>query len=200
VEAAGFGNQFGDYDRQLTGSVGLTMPIFTGGLTSSQVRQAAELNNADRMAIERARRDAVQDVAQAWNVLLGARANLVANEEQVRAARSAFDGTREEAQVGLRTTLDLLNAEQELRRAELDLITARRDEYVAAAQVLAAMGDLEAENLTEGVPIYDPARNFDRVRRSWGWTPWEHAVEMIDRVGAPPIGAPPADSPIATAD
>lgn len=199
TEAAGYGNQFGDYHRQVTGSIGLTMPIFTGGLTNSQVRQASALNNADRMAIERARRDAVQNVAQAWNVLLGARANLVANEEQVRAARSAFEGTREEAQVGLRTTLDLLNAEQELRRAELDLITTRRDEYVAAAQVLAAMGDLEAENLTEGVPIYDPGENFDRVRRSWGWVPWEHAVEVIDRLGAPPVGAPPPDSPITTA-
>ncbi|HEX6861156.1 MAG TPA: TolC family outer membrane protein [Caulobacteraceae bacterium] len=199
VEVADFGNQFGDYDRQVTSSIGLTMPIFTGGLGNSQVRQAASLNKADRVAIERARRDAVRDVAQAWNVLLGARANLVANEEQVQAARSAYNGTREEALVGLRTTLDLLNVEQELRRAELDVITARRDEYVAAAQVLAAMGDLDAENLTDGVPIYDPADNFDQARKSWGWVPWERAVEVIDRIGAPRVGARPPDSPIANA-
>jgi outer membrane protein len=199
TEVAGFGNQFGDYDRQVTGAVVVSIPLFAGGLTNSQVRQAGELNNADRMAIERARRDAVRDVSQAWNVLLGARANVVANEEQVRAARSAFDGTRAEVQVGLRTTLDLLNAEQELRRAELDLVTAHRDEYVAAAQVLAAMGDLDAENLTEGVPIYDPGANFDRVSRSWGWVPWEPAVEAIDRLGAPRVGAPPPASPITPA-
>lgn len=197
AELAGVGNQFGDYDRQVTGAVALTMPIFTGGLTNSQVRQASAQNDADRVAIEGARRDALQDVAQAWNGLLGARANLTAVEEQVRATRIAFEGAREEAQVGLRTTLDVLNAEQELRNAELALVTARRDEYVAAAQVLAAMGELEARNLVQGVEVYDPETNFNRVKRSWGWVPWEHVVEVIDRVGAPPIGADPADSPVA---
>lgn len=196
-EVEGVGNQFGDYDRAIAGSVVASVPIFTGGLTNSQVRQAAERNNADRIAIEGARRDALQDVAQAWNGLLGARANLTANEEQVRAGRIAFEGTREEAQVGLRTTLDVLNAEQELRQAELALVTARRDEYVAAAQVLAAIGELEARNLTHGVEIYDPETNFNRVKRSWGWVPWEHLVEVVDRVGAPPIGRDPAESPVA---
>lgn len=198
-ETAGIGNQFGDYDRAVSGTVALSVPLFTGGLINSQVRQAAERNNADRIAIEGARRNVLQDVAQAWNALHGARANLAANEEQVRAARIAFEGTREEAQVGLRTTLDVLNAEQELRQAELALVTARRDEYVAGAQVLAAMGELEARNLTQGVEIYDPTVNFNRVKRSWGWVPWEHLVEVVDRVGAPPIGADPPDSPIATA-
>lgn len=191
------GNRFGDYDREVTGSVVATMPLFTGGLTNSQIRQASARNQADRIAIEGARRDTLQDVAQAWNQLLGARANLTANEEQVRAARIAFEGTREEAQVGLRTTLDTLNAQQELRQAELALVGARRDEYVAAAQVLAAMGDLEARNLVQGVEVYDPATNFNRVKRSWGWVPWEHAVELIDRVGAPPIGRDPPESPVA---
>jgi len=197
ADANGDDSPFQDYDRALTVSVAGSLPIFTGGLTNSQVRQAAERNNADRIAIEGARRDVLQDVAQAWNQLLGQRANLTANEEQVRAARIAFEGTREEAQVGLRTTLDVLNAEQELRQAELALVTARHDEYVAAALVLSAMGDLEASKLVPGVPVYDPAANFNRVKRSWGWVPWEHAVELIDRVGAPPIGRDPADSPVA---
>src|SRR5690606_14974248 len=141
-----------------------SMPIFTGGLTNSQVRQARERNNADRIAIEGARREVLQQVSQAWNQLLGARANLVANEEQVRAARIAFEGVREETQVGLRTTLDVLNAEQELRNAELALVNARRDEYVAGALVLSAMGLLEAQNLVPGVEVYDASANFDRVK------------------------------------
>lgn len=197
VEVDDIGNRFGDYDREITGQVVASLPLFTGGLTNSEIRQASANNQADRIAIEGARRDIVQDVAQAWNQLQGARANLTANEEQVRAAAIAFEGTREEAQVGLRTTLDVLNAQQELRQAELALVGARRDEYVAAAQVLAAMGDLEARNLVQGVEIYDPATNFNRVKRSWGWVPWEHAVEAVDRVGAPPIGADPAESPVA---
>ncbi len=198
-ERAGVGNQFGDYDRQVTGAVALSMPLFTGGLSNSQVRQAAERNNADRVAIEGARRDAMQAVAQSWNALSGARANLSANEEQVKAARIAFEGTREEAQVGLRTTLDVLNAEQELRNAELALVSARRDEYVAAAQVLAAMGDLNTSTLAIDVPAYDPADNFNKVKFGWGWVPWEPVVEAVDRVGAPPGAGPAPDTPIATA-
>ncbi|MGE5502709.1 MAG: TolC family outer membrane protein, partial [Ignavibacteriales bacterium] len=172
-ETNGQGNQFGDYDRALAGSVVATMPIFTGGLTSSQVRQASARDDAARIAIEGSRRNTLQDVAQAWNQLLGARANLTANQEQVNASQIAFEGTRQEMQVGLRTTLDVLNAEQELRQAELALVSARHDEYVAAASVLAAMGDLEAAKLTPGVPIYDPAKNFNKVSHSWGWVPWE---------------------------
>jgi len=195
-DVAGNGNQFGDYDRAVTGSVVATVPIFTGGLTSSQVRQASARDDAARIAIEGSRRNVLQDVAQAWNQLLGARANLTANQEQVNAATIAFEGTRQEAQVGLRTTLDVLNAEQELRSAELALVTARHDEYVAGASVLAAMGDLEASKLVAGVQVYDPAKNFNRVSHSWGWVPWEYGVELLDRVGAPPIGPDPTDSPV----
>ncbi len=191
-------SRFNDYDRALSASVVASVPIFTGGLTNSRIRQSAERNNADRIAIEGARRDVLQSVSQSWNQLLGSRANLAANEEQVRAARIAFEGVREEAQVGLRTTLDVLNAEQELRNAELALISARRDEYVAGALVLSAMGLLEAQNLVPGVEVYDASANFDRVKRSWGWVPWEPVVEVIDRVGAPVIGPAPQDSPIAT--
>jgi outer membrane protein len=184
-----------DFSRDVTVSAVASFPIFTGGLTSSQIRQAAERNNVDRISIESARRQVLLAVAQAWNQLLGARANLISNEEQVRATNIAYEGTRQEAQVGLRTTLDVLNAEQELRNAELALVSARHDEYVAAAAVLAAMGELYAENLTPGVPLYDPKKNFDKVRHSFGWVPWQPAVEVIDRVGAPGVVNRPPPSP-----
>jgi outer membrane protein len=128
----------------------------------------------------------VQQVAQAWNNLQAQRASLISNEEQVRAARVAFEGVQAEAQAGLRTTLDVLNAAAELRQAELDLHGSRRNAYVAGAQVLNAMGLLEARMLTPGVEIYDPAANFNRVRGK-GWLPWEPVVETLDKVGAPPI-------------
>src|SRR5439155_25086541 len=106
------------------------------------------------------------------NQLLGARANLVANEEQVRAAAIAFEGTRQEAQVGLRTTLDVLNTEQDLRNAQFALVNARHDEYVAGAAVLASMGSLNAKAFAD-VQVYDPKANFDKVRHAFGWVPWE---------------------------
>ncbi|MDP2258819.1 MAG: TolC family outer membrane protein [Caulobacter sp.] len=195
----GFGGQFENYSDSVSGSVTVRMPIFTGGLINSSVRAATERNRADQLGIEEARRTALRTVSQAWNSLVGARANLIANEEQVRATRIAFEGVRQEAQVGLRTTLDVLNAEQELRNAELAMINARRDEYVASAILLAAMGKLEARYLTPDVPIYDPVLNATRVNASWGWVPWEPVLEVVDRVGGPEISSPPADAPVATA-
>jgi outer membrane protein len=195
----GTGGQFENYSQSVSGSVTVRMPIFTGGLINSGIRAATERNRADQLAIEEARRTALRTVSQAWNSLVGARANLVANEEQVRATRIAFEGVRQEAQVGLRTTLDVLNAEQELRNAELAMINARRDEYVASAILLAAMGKLEARYLTPDVETYDPVLNANRVNFSWGWVPWEPVLEIVDRVGGPIISAPPADAPVATA-
>jgi outer membrane protein len=177
----------------------VTVPLFTGGLTESQIRQAKERNNTDRINIEGARRQVLQNVSTAWNQLLGARANLVSNEEQVRAATVAFEGVRQEAQVGLRTTLDVLNAEQELRSAELALVTAKHDEYVAAAGLLSAMGRLEIKNLNPAVPVYDPKTSFDKVNHSWGWVPWEGPVHALDQIFSPQPGPAPADVPVATA-
>lgn len=186
-EANGVGDQFKDYDRAVTGAITATVPLFTGGLTSSQIRAAIERENAAHIAVEGAKRTALQSVSNAWSSLLASRSNLVSNEEQVRAAKIAFEGVRQEQQVGLRTTLDVLNAQQELRSAELALVNARRDEYVAAATVLQAMGALNVASLAPDVARYDPATSYDRVNRALGWVPWEPAVQVIDKVGAPPI-------------
>ncbi|MDO8297863.1 MAG: TolC family outer membrane protein [Caulobacter sp.] len=200
----GAGGAFDDYQRSVSGRVAVSVPLFTGGLINSQVRAAQESNNADRQAIEETRRGVLRTVSQAWNSLVGARANLAANEEQVRAARIAFEGVRQEAQVGLRTTLDVLNAEQELRNAELSLVNARHDEYVAAAVLLSAMGKLEARYLTPDVAQYDVTANGKVFSHQLGWTPWDPAIELIDRVGAPPRPAPPAegsvDAPVSTSN
>lgn len=196
----GSGSPFADYSHNIQGTAVVTMPIFTGGFTQSQIRQAAERNNADRIGIEGVRRQVLLQVSQAWNQLLGSRANLLSNEEQVRAAGVAYEGIKQEAQVGLRTTLDVLNQEQELRNAELALVNARHDEYVAGAGVLAAMGVLDVRTVAPDATAYDPKANFDKVRHGFGWTPWEPAVEALDRVGAPavvqrpPVGATPASA------
>ena len=110
-----------------------------------------------------------------------ARANITSSEQQVAAARIAAEGTRQEQQVGLRTTIEVLNAEQELRQAELNQVFSRRDEYVAAANVLATMGRLEARNLVPSVAQYDAAKNFRKLRMTWGWVPWEEPVGIVDQ-------------------
>jgi outer membrane protein len=106
----------------------------------------------------------------------------------VRAAEISLEGTRQEQEVGLRTTLDILNADVELRNAQLSLVVARHDEYVGAATVLVAMGRLEAKDLIPTVPQYDAAHNFRRLRLSLGWVPWEEPISLVDRaVAVPPI-------------
>jgi outer membrane protein len=86
----------------------------------------------------------------------------------------------------------VLNAEQELRQAELNVVSSRRDEYVAAANVLATMGRLEARDLIPSVPQYDAARNFRKLRMTWGWVPWEEPISILDRAATPWPSSPPA--------
>jgi outer membrane protein len=186
--------EFQDYDRELIAGATVTVPIFSGGLVSSRVRQAVERNNTDRINVEGARRTVLQSLTQAWNQLTSARANIASTEQQVAAARIAQEGTRQEQQVGLRTTIDVLNAEQELRQAELSQVSARRDEYVAAALVLGNMGRLEARYLTPSVPQYDARANFRSLRVTWGWVPWEEPIGLVDSIGVPQ----PKDKPITT--
>ena len=181
----GAGSQFDDYDRAINGSITASVPIFTGGLTSSQIRAAKERENAAHVAVEGAKRAALQQISTAWNNLLAARASLVSNEEQVRAAKIAFEGVRQEQQVGLRTTLDVLNAQLELANAEVALVVARHDEYVASASVLQAMGVLNVANLAPDVERYDPVKSYNKVNHSVGWVPWEPVIQVIDKVAAP---------------
>ena len=189
-----------DATRTFRAGATLTVPLFTGGLTSSRVRAATERNNADRINVEVARRSVMQSLTQAWNQHLASRANIVSTEQQVKAAKIAAEGTHQEQQVGLRTTLDVLNAEQDLRNAELSQVTARRDEFVATSLVLAQMGRLEAPMLDVSVTRYDPAANFKSNRVTWGWVPWEEPIALVDGVLTPktvekPIAPQPPAAP-----
>ncbi len=188
----------GSFDKNITASAVFTQPLFTGGLNSSRIRQALEDDNTQRIAVESARRQAVLSVSQAWNQLQAAQAGITANQKQVEADQVAFEGTRQEAQVGLRTTLDVLNAEQELNNAELALVNARRDHYVASAAVLNAMGRLEVRYLAVGVSPYDAEKPFKRVRNA-GSLPWDYAVSTLDAIGSPHIIKAPAQGPLVTA-
>ncbi|WP_312165544.1 TolC family outer membrane protein [Phenylobacterium sp.] len=174
-----------DSSRTVRAGATLTVPLFTGGLTSSRVRAASERHNAERINVEIARRAVMQSLTQAWNQHLASKANIASTDQQVRAARIAAEGTKQEQEVGLRTTLDVLNAEQELRNAELSQVSARRDEFVASSLVLSQMGRLEAPMLDVGVTRYDPATNFNKNRITWGWVPWEEPIAVVDGVLTP---------------
>jgi outer membrane protein len=183
VTSPSTGLPFGARDA-LTASASLSVPLFTGGLNGSRVRQALERDNASIIGIDGARRQVLQAVSQAWARVLSTAAALKSNEEQVKADTIAAEGVRQEYQVGLRTTIDVLNAEQELRDAQLALVNSRHDNYVATSQLLAAMGRLEARNLVNSVAVYDPKANFDRVKNK-GTIFVDKIIEGIDQIGKP---------------
>lgn len=145
----------------------LTVPLYQSGSVYSQVRQARQVNSQRMQEIEETVRAVRESVIQAWELLETSRSRIGANEEAVRANTIALEGVEQEAQVGSRTTLDVLNAEQELLQSKVDLVTARRDQYVAIYSVLAAIGKLNARDLNLEVDYYDPATNYERVRNKW---------------------------------
>jgi len=178
----------GDYDRNALAQVTISQPLLTGGLRASAVRSAVAQDTADRIAIEASRRAVVQQTAQAWYQFLAGQQQTLANQAQVTAAEDALKGVQLEYGYGLRSTLDVLIADQNLRSAQVALAGSRHDTYVAEAQVLSAVGRLEAASLLPNESSYDPAKSFDRVRRS-GALPWDGVVSGLDSLGAPQ--APP---------
>ena len=114
------------------------------------------------------RRAVEQTTATAYALWEMTRASRQATQEQIRAAQVAFDGVREEATLGARTTLDVLNAEQELLNAKADLIGALADEQIAAYRVLAQMGQLTVDHLNLPVQKYDPVQYYNLVKDAPG--------------------------------
>ncbi len=187
------------YDRSITAAVVFSQPLFTSGLNSSRVREALERDNSALLEIEATRRGLVQLVAQAWDQLVSTQSAIAIEDRQVDVEKVAVEGNRIEERVGLRSTIDMLNAELELANTRLALVQSRHDEYVAGAALLSAMGLLEARFLTPGVQAYSPEASFDRVK-TLGAAPWESAVEVVDGIGAPNSPAPRVSSPEAGAD
>jgi outer membrane protein len=159
------------YERDNATSAGIAaqvqVPLYQSGAEYSQIRQAQESHSQRRVLIASAERQVIEGVTNAWEQLRAARAVIVSSKEQVRANEIALDGVRQEAAVGSRTTLDVLDAEQTLLNARVLLVRAQREEYVAGFQLLSAVGRLNAVNLKLDVKLYDPAVNYEDVRDQW---------------------------------
>ena len=162
----GVSDDVGSKDRYTTGSVSLTVtqPIYQGGALASQYRRTLANRDAAKSGLLTAQENVVQGVANAFTRLETARASLISTAEQVRAARVAFEGVREEAKLGARTTLDVLSAEQDLLDAQTNQISARAEQAVATYQLLQAQGLLTAERLGLAVQIYDPTLYYNLVK------------------------------------
>jgi TolC family type I secretion outer membrane protein len=145
----------------------IRLPLYQSGLVSSRVREAKQRRSQRRVEIEAARRAAEQRAVSAWEALISGRAQIESFQDNVRAADIALEGVRQENAVGARTILDILDAEQELLDAQVNLVRAQRDEIVASFQVLAAIGRLTPDELELDVEAYDPTADYQSVRDLW---------------------------------
>lgn len=153
------------YNASVLGT--LSVPVYQGGSEYSLIRQAKETLGQRRLDLDNARDTVRQNVVQSWGQLEAAKANIEATQSQVQAAEIALNGVREEARVGQRTTLDVLNAQQELVNARVSLVSAQRDRVVASYTLLSAVGRLSPQMLGLRVPTYDPKVHYHQVRDSW---------------------------------
>lgn len=181
------------YSNAAAATITLNQPIFAGGEIASQVRQAIESNNADRLSIDDARQQVILSVSSTWEQLVAARKQLSSLSDEVAADEFSFYGNREEAKLALRSTIDVLNAELELTGAQQNLIRARATEYSTRVQLLAAMGVLTPTLLSPKVPIYDAADHLRHVQHA-GETPLEWPARALDAIGQPKISPPPPAS------
>jgi outer membrane protein len=136
-------------------------PLYQGGAEWSNIRQAKELFNKSRMDTEFARRRTDEGVSNAWEAYRASKASVEANRQQVKASEIAFEGVQQELEVGSRTTLDVLDQQQELLNARVALVRSERDEIVAGYSLLASVGKLTAQELQLPVQVYDPKGNYD---------------------------------------
>ncbi len=181
----------GAYRRTIAGYATVTQPLYAAGMNASNVRRAVAQNDSDVSRIEITRRQLVAAVAGAWNQALADHASTSAAHAQTRAADATATGMREEYRGGLRSTFDVLYAEQVLRDAKITEVETIHDDYVAQANILSLVGALEAHNIIPGAPRYDPNKHLRQITRWDMLTPWGVVIDQLDALGAPGSGQPP---------
>jgi outer membrane protein len=145
----------------------VAVPLYQGGAEYAAIRQAKETHGQRQLDLDAARDQARVAAVQAWSQLEAAKNSIQSTQTQVKSAESALNGVREEARLGQRTTLDVLNAQQELVSARIALVVAQRDRLIFSYSLLAAVGGLSPAVLKLHVPTYDPAVHYHQVRDLW---------------------------------
>ena len=145
----------------------LTVPLYQGGAEYSAVRQARQDATRLRQIVDDQRRTAASQASTAWETLTSARASVDSVRAQIRAAEIALDGVQREAVVGSRTTLDVLNAEQELLNARVSLVRSLANVVNASHSLAQAVGRLTARDLALPVALYDQEAYYRAVRDRW---------------------------------
>nr|WP_087573712.1 TolC family outer membrane protein [Sphingomonas sp. CDS-1] len=155
-------------NKQASAGVQLNIPFYQGGRPAAQVRRSQALESQAMEKEIEVERGVIAQTRSAYASWQASLESIQSNQKAVDAANLSLEGVRAENSVGSRTILDILNAEQEAVNAKVQLVTARRNAYVAGFSLLAAMGHAEADDLNlEAGTLYDPMVNYDRVKGKW---------------------------------
>jgi outer membrane protein len=146
----------------------LTVPLYQGGAEYAAIRQSKETLGQRRLDLDTVRDQVQSAVVQSWGQNEAAKAQIIATQAGVTSAEVALNGVREEARVGQRTTLDVLNAQQTLVNARVALVTAQHDRVVASYAVLTAVGSLSPQVMGLRTEVYDAVVHYQQVRDAWG--------------------------------
>ncbi len=199
-------SDFAQSETTANAGVQITIPIFQGGLPAARQRQATARQSAALEQVIAVERDVIAQTRASWSSWQASMAIIQSSQVAVEAAELSLEGVRAENSIGNRTVLEVLNAEQELLSARAQLVTARRNAYVAGFTLLAAMGKAEARDLGflgEG-QLYDPVANYDRVSgRIWDFDRDPEPVTVsTTTAGTAPQTAeiPEVDEPAGTSD
>jgi outer membrane protein len=157
----------GDFRTTASVTAQLSVPIYEGGEFYARTRQAKETAGQARINVDVTRDQVRAAVVSSWGALEAAKAQIIAAQAQVNANEIALNGVREEAKVGQRTTLDVLNAQQALLNSRVSLITAQRDRVVASYSLMSAVGKLSARVLGLKVDEYDSKVHYNQVKDKW---------------------------------
>lgn len=180
------GGNFAQSQATAQAGVRASIPLFQAGLPAARQRQAQATASAALEQEVSAERQVIASVRSAYTQWRAANDVIMLNQTAVDAAALSLEGVRAENTVGNRTILNILDAEQELVRAQVGLVAARRNAYVAAFNLLAAMGRAQAADLGfDANTLYDPEANYRRVRgRVWDWAldpaPTAKATRTVD--------------------
>jgi len=163
----GVGNDSSDYSNSASVGATLTIPLYQGGRVSAQVRQNKESLSQARIEVDVSRDQVRQAVASAWSQYTAARESVDANRALVSAAQLALDGVIEERNVGQRTTLDVLNAQNDVTTAKINLASSEHDVVVASYAIVLAIGHLSVDRLGLQVAVYHPEEHYKSVKDKW---------------------------------
>jgi len=188
-----------DQDQSYSAGLVLTVPLSVGGAIASQIRQAEDRNGSDRFRIEVTRREVDRSVSYAWNQMVTAERQMALRQDRLRFAETQLDGMINEYRVGLRSTFDLLYAQQQLRDSQIALLASQRDYYISQAALLRQTGSLEVGAIMTGAQLHEPATHLHEIMRK-NAVPWEMIFRKIDKAGAPgakrrPLSQTHGDSP-----